>query len=97
MIEISVKIIRHGRLIIIEGLETSVTFYPNDKGRTFDALVDKLRDLGSVQSQEETHNLDVQLTNIYKEYYEQRENKIVSDAEHLVLLAASEIKEQFKD
>lgn len=97
MIEVSVTIVRHGRLIIIEGINASVTFYPNDRDKTVKALMDKFKELEYDQSQSEINDLDVQLTNIYKEYYEQREKRKISDAEHLVLLAAGEIKGQFRD
>jgi hypothetical protein len=46
---------------------------------------------------DEIHSLDIQLTNIYKEYYDQRAKKRISDSEHLFLLASSEIKEQYMD
>ncbi len=97
MIEISTNVIRQGYLIIVEGLNSSVTFYPNDKDKTFGALIGALKELGSDLSPDEIHNLDVQVTNIYKEYYEQRANKKTSDSEHLFLLVSSEIKEQFTD
>jgi hypothetical protein len=97
MIEISTTVIRQGCLIIVEGLNSSVTFYPNDKDKSFDALIGALRELGSDLAPDEIHNLDVQVTNIYKEYYEQRASKKTSDSEHLFLLASSEIKEQFTD
>ena len=97
MIEISTNVIRQGYLIIVEGLNSSVTFYPNDKDKSFDALICKLKELGSDLAPDEIHNLDVQVTNLYKEYYEQRANKKIADSEHLFLLASSEIKEQFTD
>ena len=96
MIEIS-SLIRQGYLIIVEGLNSSVTFYPNDKDKTFGALIGALKELGSDLAPDEIHNLDIQVTNIYKEYYEQRANKKIADSEHLFLLVSSEIKEQFTD
>ncbi len=97
MSELSVSICRQGFLIILESLGCSVTFYPIDKDKTFNAVVDKLKELGSDVSDHERMNLDVQLTNVYKEYYEHRADKKISDAQHLIILAAAEIKEQFKD
>jgi hypothetical protein len=97
MIEISTSVIRQGYLIIVEGLNTSVTFYPNDKDKSFDALICRLIELSSGITRDEIHNLDSQVTNIYKEYYEDRANNKIADSEHLLLLAAGEIKEQFKD
>jgi hypothetical protein len=97
MIEISTNVIRQGCLIIVEGLNSSITFYPNDKDKTFGALIGGLKELGSDLAPDDLHNLDVQVTNIYKEYYEQRANKKTSDSEHLFLLASSEIKDQFTD
>jgi hypothetical protein len=88
MIEISTNVIRQGYLIIVEGLNTSATFYPNDKDKTFDALICRLIELGSGITRDEIHNLDSQVTNIYKEYYEDRANNKIADSEHLLLLAA---------
>ena len=97
MSELSVSICRQGFLIVVESLGCSVTFYPNDKDKTFNAIVAKLKELGSDVSDHERMNLDVQLTNVYKEYYEERADKKISDAQHLLNLAAAEIKEQFRD
>jgi hypothetical protein len=103
--QISITIKRLGHIILIEGTGGSVTFYPNDKDKTYNAIVAKCEELGSdlsidnedFETKYERHNIDIQLTEIYKQYYEQRETRKVSDAEHLVNLAASEIKEQFID
>jgi energy-coupling factor transporter ATP-binding protein EcfA2 len=97
MLEISTTVNRQGYLIIIGGLNCSVTFYPNDKDKTFNTLINKLKELGSDVSDHERMNIDVQLTNIYKEYYQQRAENKISDAQHLVNLAAAEIKDQFTD
>jgi predicted Zn-dependent protease with MMP-like domain len=42
-------------------------------------------------------DIDVQLTEIYKDYDKDRKKHKVKDAEHLVNLAKSQIKEQFRD
>jgi hypothetical protein len=97
MMDVTISISRQGFLIIVDGIGCSVTFYPTDKDKTFNAVVDKLKELGSDVSDHERMNLDVQLTNVYKEYYEQRADKKISDAQHLINLAAAEIKEQFRD
>jgi hypothetical protein len=97
MMDVTISISRQGFLVLVDGLGCSVTFYPNDKDQTFNALTCRLKELGTDVSEHERLNLDVQLTNIYKEYYEQRANKKISDAQHLVNLAAAEIKNQFTD
>jgi hypothetical protein len=97
MLEISTTVNRQGNLIIIGGLNCSVTFYPNDKDKTFNTLINKLKELGSDLSDHERLNIDVQLTNIYKEYYQERAENKISDAQHLVNLGAAEIKDQFTD
>ncbi|MDQ6865618.1 MAG: hypothetical protein M3044_17545 [Thermoproteota archaeon] len=97
MLEISTTVNRQGNLIIIGGLNCSVTFYPNDKDKTFNTLINKLKELGSDVSDHERLNIDVQLTNIYKEYYQERAENKISDAQHLVNLGAAEIKDQFTD
>jgi hypothetical protein len=53
--------------------------------------------MGVEVSDQERLNLDVQLTHIYKEYYQQRAENKISDAQHLVNLSAAEIKDQFTD
>ena|SRR5215211_4651456 len=103
-LQISTTIKRVGHIIEIEGTGTSVTFLPNDKDKTYDAILAKCKELGTnltleedSQSQdldvkEERHNIDIQLTQIYTEYYEQREKKQISDAQHLFSLVIGEIK-----
>jgi hypothetical protein len=98
-----------GHIIEIEGTGTSVTFLPNDKDKTYEAILAKCKELGTdftleedsqnqdLDIKEERRNIDIQLTQIYMEYYEQREKKQISDAQHLFSLAMGEIKEQFKD
>jgi hypothetical protein len=103
--QISITIKRLGHIILIEGTGVSVTFYPNDKNMTYNAILAKCVELGSdlsidkddFDAKYERHNIDIQLTGIYKQYYEERETRQVSDAEHLVNLAASQITEQFID
>jgi hypothetical protein len=62
MSEISVSICRQGFLILVDRIGCSVTFYPNNKDKTFNALVDKLKDLGSDLSDHERLNIDLQLS-----------------------------------
>ena len=93
----TINVTRHGPIIIIEGLDSSVTFHPNDKDKTFNTLINKLKELGAEQSQYDIRNVDGRLTRIYSEYHKERSSKRVSDAEHLVLLASGEIKDQFRD
>ena len=72
MFGISTTVTRQGNLIIVEGLNSSVKFYPNDKDKTFGALIGRLKELGSDLAPDRLHDLDVQLTTIYQVYYEQR-------------------------
>jgi hypothetical protein len=39
----TVSVTGHGPIIIIEGLDSSVTFHPNDKDKTFNTLINKLK------------------------------------------------------
>ena len=64
MAEVSVSISRQGFLILIYSLGCSITFHPNHKDHTFDALTDRLKEMGVEVSDHECLNLDVQLTNI---------------------------------
>jgi hypothetical protein len=45
----------------------------------------------------ERHNIDVQLTDIYKEYYEKLEAREIRDEDQLLILANSQIKHRFRD
>ncbi len=79
---LSVTIKRSGFLIEIEGTGSSVTFYPYDKDRTFEAIIEKCKELGddlTLVSKDhkyysaiitERHNIDIQLTQIYEKYYD---------------------------
>jgi catalase (peroxidase I) len=42
-------------------------------------------------------DIDRQLTDIYKDYNESRNKRRISEADHLVNLAMSQIKQQFRD
>jgi hypothetical protein len=98
-------------MIEIEGTGASVTFYPNDRDKTYEAILAKCKELGTDLTlggddgkeqdsdvKYERHNIDTQLTQIYREYYEEREKKQISDALHLFNLAMGEFRgEQFKD
>jgi hypothetical protein len=104
--QITITVKRVGFLVIIEGTGASITFHPNDKDRTYDAIIHKCKELGydltadnsnDPDAKYQRQNIEMQLTEIYKDYYLERENKLISDAEHLINLAASEIKAQFKD
>jgi hypothetical protein len=63
------------------------------------AIISKCTELylGYKFSDTELRDIDVQLTEIYNDYAEERDKHRVSDAEHLVYLARSQIKQQFRD
>jgi hypothetical protein len=76
-----------------------VTFHPLDFDKTYKAIISKCNELylGYQFSDTELRDIDVQLTEIYKDYSEGRDKHKVSDAEHLVYIARSQIKQQFRD
>jgi hypothetical protein len=63
------------------------------------AIISKCTELylGYQFSDTELRDIDLQLNEIYKDYAEERDKHKVSDAEHLVYLAKSQIKQQFRD
>jgi hypothetical protein len=97
---ISITIVRSGFLIEIEGRGVSITFYPYDKDKTFDAIILKCKDLGqdlisdlqNTEVQTERHNIEIQLTEIYKEYYEEIANRTIKDEDQLLIIANSLIE-----
>jgi len=103
--QISTTITRSGFIIDIEGTGASVTYYPYDKDKTYDAIIAKCKELGQdltvdVQNSEvktELHNIDIQLTEIYKQYYEQVANRIIKEEDQLLIIANSLIKHKFQD
>jgi hypothetical protein len=88
----------HG-MIEIENPDASVTFHPNDFDKTYNAIITKCSELypDYVLTAMELRDIDFQLNEIYKDYVEDRNKHKISDAEHLVYLAESHIKEQFRD
>lgn len=106
---LSITIKRSGFLIEIEGTGASVTFYPYDKDRTFEAIIEKCKELGddlTLVSKDhkdysniitERHNIDIQLTQIYGKYYDDLENKVIKDEDLLLAIANSQIKCRFID
>jgi hypothetical protein len=96
---------RSGFIIEIEGTGSSATFYPYDKDRTYNAILEKCKELGEDLISDinnydvhwERHNIDIQLTEIYDEYYTELENKRIGDEEQLLIIAHSIIKETFQD
>ena len=76
----------------------SVTFHPLDFDKTYNIIILRCNELypGYQFSDTELRDINVQLTEIYKDYAEDRDKHRVSDAEHLVYLARSQIKQQFK-
>jgi hypothetical protein len=105
---VPVSIKRSGFILEIEGTGASITFYAYDKDRTFDAIISKCQELGldltldDIRKQDdvimaERHNIDVQLTSIYKEYYEKLEAREIRDEDQLLILANSQIKHRFRD
>jgi hypothetical protein len=95
----TVRLIRNHHLIEIESPDASVTFHPLDFDKTYKAIILKCNELylGYQFSDTELRDIDVQLTEIYKDYAEERDKHKVTDAEHLVYLAKSQIKQQFRD
>jgi hypothetical protein len=86
-------------MIEIEDTGASVTFHPNDIDKTLTAIILKCNELDPDDPVSDTdrRDIEVQLTEIYKDYQEDRDKHRTSDAEHLVYLARSQIKEQFRD
>jgi len=96
---VTVRLKRNHHLIEIESPDASVTFHPLDFDKTYRAIISKCTELylGYQFSDTELRDIDVQLTEIYKDYAEESDKHKVSDAEHLVYLAKSQIKQQFRD
>jgi hypothetical protein len=90
---------RNRHLIEIESPDATVTFHPLDFDKTYRAIISKCTELylGYKFSDTELRDIDVQLTEIYNDYAEERDKHRVSDAEHLVYLARSQMKQQFRD
>ncbi len=103
--QISTTIVRSGFIIEIEGTGASVTFHPYDKDKTYDSVIAKCKELGqdltldrqNPEVQTERHNIDIQLTEIYKEYYEGVANRRIKEEDQLLIIANSLIKRKFQD
>lgn len=95
----TVRLNRTRHFIEIESPDVTVTFHPNDYDKTFNSIITKCSELylGYQFSDTELRDIDMQLNEIYKDYGEDRDKHRVSDAEHLVYLARSQIKQQFRD
>jgi hypothetical protein len=90
---------RIGHLIEVEDPDLSVTFHPTDPDKTFSALITRCSELypGYQWTEIQYRDIDRQLAEIYKDYDESRNKRRISEADHLVNLAMSHIKQQFKD
>ena len=95
----AVRLKRIGYLIVIVDPDVSVTFHPIDIDKTYNAIISKCSELYPWHQLTETDlkDIDIQLTEIYSDYVKDRDKRRVSDAQHLVYLAKSQIKQQFKD
>ncbi len=76
-----------------------MTFHPLDFDKTYNTIISKCSELylGYQFSDAELRDIESRLTEIYNDYAEERDKHRVSDAEHLVYLAKSHIKQQFRD
>ena len=79
--------------------DLSVTFHPTNIDKTYEAIILRFNELypGDQLLDIQLRDINVQLTETYKDYDEDRKKHKVKDAEHLVYLAKSQIKEQFRD
>ena len=90
---------RFGHLIEVEDPDMSVTFHPNNIDKTHDAILSKCDELysGYQWTEIQFRDIDRQLTEIYNDYEEARNKRRITEAEHLVNLTMSQIKQQFED
>jgi hypothetical protein len=101
--QVSNTIRRLGYLVEIEGTASSVTFHPYDRDKTYNAILEKCKELGedlnsnTEEVRYERRNLDIQLTEIYKKYYDDLQERRISDEEQLLIIAWSQLKQKFKD
>jgi hypothetical protein len=78
---LTVKIHREGNLIMLDSLAASVTFYPKNKDRTQDAIIEacclreKAYQAGSEQLRQLQLDIDEQLTTIYQQYHKEKTQK----------------------
>jgi hypothetical protein len=86
-------------MIEIDSPDVNVTFHPNDIDKTYNSIISKCAELypDYALTETELRDIDFQLKEIYKDYSEERDKHRIRDAEHLVYLAKSQIKEQFSD
>jgi hypothetical protein len=93
------RLTRIGHLIEIEDPDLTVTFHPTDIDKTSAAIISKCNELypGYQWIDIQFRDIDIQLTEIYKDYVESRNKRKITEAEHLVNLAMSHIIHQFKD
>ena len=71
----TVRLKRNRHLIEIESPDASVTFYPLDIDKTYNAIISKCTELylGYQFSDTELRDIDIQLTEIYNDYAEERD------------------------
>lgn len=99
---ISFELRRVGHIIIIEGLDKSITFHPTDKDKTLKEILEKCKEFdydlteNNPECVQELTYIDSQLTQIYEVYDEEKTNQ-KRDPELLLGLLQTEIKDQFRD
>jgi hypothetical protein len=96
---VTTRLKRTGHLIEVEDPDVTVTFHPTNIDKTYDAIISKCKELypGYPLTEIQFRDIDVQLAEIYKDYDEGKNKRWITEAEHLVNLAMSQIKLQFKD
>lgn len=95
----TVRLNRTRYSIEVESPDITVTFHPNDYDRTYNSITSKCSELypGYQFTEIELRDIEVQLTEIYRDYAEDRNKRKIGDGEHLLYLARSQIKQQFRD
>ena len=95
----STRLKRIGHLVEIEDPDLSVTFHPGNIDKTYNAILSKCDELysGYQWTEIQFRDIDRQLTEIYNDYEEARNKRRITEAEHLVNLTMSQIKQQFED
>ena len=79
-LQVDVRIKRIGHIVEIEGVGTSVNFHPKNYDKTLNALISRCIELQPDLASDKTeidylrHNLQIQLTEIYKDYEEEGKN-----------------------
>jgi energy-coupling factor transporter ATP-binding protein EcfA2 len=96
---VTTRLKRTGHIIEVEDPDLSVTFHPTDMDKTSASIISKCNELypGYQLTEIQLRDVNVQLTEIYKDYDDERSKCKITEAEHLVNLTMSHIKQQFKD